>query len=64
MQTEMLRPSDIASGLGVTTGRVYQLLKAGVIPSVRMGGSVRIPRAAWEAWLAAQSEKAQGTRGG
>jgi excisionase family DNA binding protein len=51
MQREMLRASDIAPQLGVTTGRVYQLIAAGVIPAVRIGGAIRIPRAAWERWV-------------
>lgn len=36
-QVEMLKPSDIAPRLGVTTGRVYQLIAEGLIPSVRIG---------------------------
>ncbi len=59
MERDLLRPSDLSGNLGVTTGRVYQLLKEGVIPSVRIGGAIRIPRAAWDTWLAAQSEKAK-----
>jgi len=47
-----LRPADVAPELGVTTGRVYQLIAAGVIPATRVGGSIRIPRDAWEQWLA------------
>ncbi len=54
----VLRPADVAPQLGVTTGRVYQLVAAGVIPSIRAGRSVLIPRAAWKAWLAEQSDLA------
>ena len=53
-----LRVSDVAAELGVTSGRVYQLVAEGVIPATRRGRAVRIPRAAWEAWLVRQSEKA------
>ena len=55
---EMLRPADIGPQLGVTTGRVYQLIAAGVLPAVRVGRSLRIPRAAWEKWLARQADRA------
>jgi excisionase family DNA binding protein len=55
---DLLKPSDIATRLGLTSSRVYQLIAAGEIPCIRMGRAVRIPRPAWEAWLAAQSEQA------
>jgi excisionase family DNA binding protein len=47
----MLKPKDVAQMLGVTRSRVYQLLRSCVIPSVRLGGAIRVPRAAWEEWL-------------
>ena len=55
---EMLRPAEIGPLLGVTTGRVYQLIAAGEIPVVRVGGALRVPRAAWEAWLRHHSMEA------
>jgi excisionase family DNA binding protein len=55
---EILRPSDIAPLLGLTTGRVYQLISTGVIPAVRIGRSLRVPRGAWEAWLREQGRGA------
>ena len=54
----LLRPSDIAAVLGVTTSRIYQMIGEGQIPAVRVAGSIRIPRAALERWLAEQTEKA------
>jgi prophage regulatory protein len=57
---DMLRPSDLAPRLGVTTGRVYQLIAEGLIPSVRIGRAIRIPRDAWEQWLKEQSRRATG----
>jgi excisionase family DNA binding protein len=58
---ELLRPADIAPSLGVGTGRVYQLIAEGVTPAVRVGGSLRIPRAAWQQWLAHQRDRAMST---
>ena len=55
---DLLRASDVAAELGVTSGRVYQLIRAGVIPATRLNRSVRIPRAAWEAWLKVRTERA------
>lgn len=59
IQKVMLKPSDVAPMLGVTTGRVYQLIASGVLPSVRSGRSLRIPRVAWETWLRKQSRLAE-----
>lgn len=56
---EMLRPADLAPMLGCTTGRIYQLIAAGVIPATRVGSrSILVPRSAWEAWLREQGERA------
>jgi excisionase family DNA binding protein len=55
---ELLRPADLAPRLGLTTGRIYQLIRAGVIPVTKVGGAIRIPRQAWERWLRAQADKA------
>ena len=53
-----LRVSDVAAELGVTSGRVYQLVAEGVIPATRRGRAIRVPRQAWEAWLARQTKDA------
>jgi excisionase family DNA binding protein len=57
-QKELLRPSDLATVLGVSIGRVYQLIAAGEIPATRIGRALRIPRAAWELWLDRVSDEA------
>jgi excisionase family DNA binding protein len=56
--TDLLRASDVAVRLGVTSNRVYQLIAARAIPAVRIGGAIRIPRAAWETWLKDRSDEA------
>ena len=55
---ELLRPSDLAPLMGVGRGRIYQLVAAGVLPSIRRGRSILIPRAAWERWLVDQRDQA------
>ena len=57
-EREVLKPSEIAAMLGVSSGRVYQLIAAGVIPATRIGHALRIPRAAWDAWLLQQRKSA------
>jgi excisionase family DNA binding protein len=50
-KSEMLRPRELAALLGVSRSRIYQLIAAGEIPLVRIGGAIRIPRPAWDEWL-------------
>ena len=57
-EREILRPVDVGRLLGLKRGRVYALLSKGVLPSVRVVGSIWIPRAALEAWLEEQSARA------
>lgn len=61
MQTskEMLKAADVAPLLGVTTGRVYQMIAEGTLPGIRAGRAVCVPRAAWERWLRDQSRHAE-----
>jgi excisionase family DNA binding protein len=55
---ELLKVADLATDMGVTPSRVYQLLRAGVLPSVRIGGAIRVPKDAWRAWLDQQRDRA------
>jgi excisionase family DNA binding protein len=57
-QLDLLRVREVAERLGVTPSRVYQLTRSGEIPSVRVGGALRIPREAWEEWLDRQRDRA------
>lgn len=56
MDRGFMTAAEVAHELGVTTGRVYQLIHAGIIPAIRLGKAVRIPRAAWDAWTRQQLE--------
>ena len=47
----LLRPQEAAELLGVGRSKVYALLAAGEIPSVRVGKSVRVPAAALRRWV-------------
>jgi len=55
---ELLRVVDVAPVCGVTPSRIYQMVAAGQIPAVRVAGSIKIPRAALESWLAEQRDLA------
>jgi excisionase family DNA binding protein len=62
----LLRASDLAGMLGISRGRVYQLIAQRTLPSVRIGRAIWIPVAALEDWLTTQAETAlasiRGTR--
>jgi len=46
---------DCAEILGCTPQRVYQQIARNEIPHTRLGRAIKIPRAAFAAWLDAQS---------
>lgn len=48
---------EVAALLGIARGKAYQHVRAGDIPSIRMGKRVLIPRDRFHAWLNRASEK-------
>lgn len=52
MEPKLLRVEEAGRVLSLGRSKTYELVRAGVLPSVRLGKSVRIPTAALEAWLA------------
>lgn len=54
----MLGVPDVARLLGISTSRAYAMAAEGVFPTGRIAGRIRIPRAAFETWLADQSKRA------
>jgi len=55
---ELLKVRDIAERMCISPNRVYQLMSSGELPSVRVGGAIRIPADAWEQWLGKKSREA------
>lgn len=51
----LLRPSEAAVLLGVSRSRLYELANAEAIPSLRLGGSLRIPRRHLLGWIEAKT---------
>jgi len=39
----LIRPAEAAAMLSVSRTRVYELISRGELPSVRLGGSIRVP---------------------
>jgi excisionase family DNA binding protein len=51
MEPLLLKAADVAKLLGLGQSKVFAMLAAGELPVVRMGRSVRVPRAALERWV-------------
>lgn len=47
----LLRIPEVALELRLARSSVYQLIQSDELPVVRFGRSVRVPRAALEAWI-------------
>ena len=50
----LLRPSEAAETLGIGRSKTYELIAAGILPSVRIGSSVRVPVHALRLWMERQ----------
>ena len=51
-EPKLLRVTEVATILGMTKSRIYELIASGTLPSIRIGRSVRVPRAALYDWIA------------
>lgn len=52
-----LRIPEAAARLGLGRSTFYELVRAGAIPTVRVGKAVRIPVSSLERWAEAQAEE-------
>ena len=50
----LLRPAEAAAALGIGRSKAYELIASGVIPSIRLGASVRVPLGALRLWMQRQ----------
>lgn len=53
---ELLRSEEAAQVFGVGRSKVFEMLRAGELPVIRMGRSVRIPRRALATWMEERTE--------
>ena len=51
MRRSLLRVPRVAEILDLTPARIYELVREGVLPAVRLGRQVRIDPEALEAWI-------------
>ena len=64
MEPLLLRAGDVAKLLGLGRSKVFAMLAVGELPVIRIGRSVRVPRAALEDWIAEHTQHASGRSGG
>jgi excisionase family DNA binding protein len=56
----LYRPAEAADAIGVSRARAYELIAEGVIPSIKIGASIRVPVEALRAWIDRQvTERAE-----
>jgi excisionase family DNA binding protein len=48
----LYRPAEAAEAIGISRARAYELISQGVIPSIRVGTSIRVPVEALRGWIA------------
>jgi len=53
----LLRPTEAADAMGVSRSKAYELISSGAIPSIRIGGSVRVPVEALKTWIDSQMKE-------
>ena len=50
----LYRPAEAGDALGFSRAKVYTLIASGELPSLRVGGSVRVPVVALQEWITRQ----------
>ena len=63
MEPLPLKAGDVAKLLGLGRSKVFAMLAVGELPVIRIGRSVRVPRAALEDWIAEHTQHASGRSG-
>lgn len=58
MKRLLLRPNEAADLLAVGRSKLYELIAAGEVPSMKIGKSLRVPAAALEQWVAEHAASA------
>jgi excisionase family DNA binding protein len=58
MEPLLLKAGDVAKLLGLGRSKVFAMLAVGELPVIRIGRSVRVPRAALEDWIAEHTQHA------
>jgi len=57
MNRILWRADEVARMLGIGRSKTYEMIAAGQLPVVRVGRSVRVPSAALDRWVQANTRK-------
>lgn len=55
MESILLRVEEVAELLGLGRTKVFEMISAGELPTVRIGRCVRVPRADLERWVSSRA---------
>lgn len=58
MERDFMKTGEVAQRLGVSRGRVNQMVSEGLIPFLRRGRIIVVPTRAWNEWLDEQNRLA------
>lgn len=56
VEAELLRAEEVAEVLAVARSTVFELLRNGDLPAVRIGRAVRVSRKALDRWIEEQTD--------
>jgi excisionase family DNA binding protein len=62
MERLLLRPTEAAEVIGIGRSKMYELLARGEMPSMRVGGSLRVPLAQLREWVDRKVEESGAAR--
>lgn len=62
MCQDFMTIKDLSVRSGLPRRRLYALIRAGELPSLVLGGVIRVPRSSYEEWLAVKSAEALSKR--
>ena len=58
IDSQLLKAQRVAEHLDISRSKAYQLMQAGTIPTIRIGGSLRVPAKALTKWIEANTKAA------
>jgi len=59
MEKLLLRPDEAALAIGVGRSKMYALIAAGEVPSIRVGNALRVPLEDLRLWIEVQAKQRQ-----
>ncbi len=62
-QPLLLRGVEVADALGISRALAYRWMASGILPTVRVSRSIRVPRAELLKWIAANTNNPVSTNG-